>query len=78
MSIPVHHVVFVTGWLIAICGDMIYFLILMISTLWLNSILGDGTLTMIIILVAMIALPSIIRRVRGRMAPEKTSTGSRN
>ncbi|MBS1984609.1 MAG: hypothetical protein JST16_10600 [Bdellovibrionales bacterium] len=57
---------FVTGWLIAITGDMIFFTLLMVSTLWLNSILGDGTLTTIIILAVMIALPALVRRVRAR------------
>jgi hypothetical protein len=55
---------FLTGWLIAIAGDMIFFTILMASTLWLNSVLGDGTATMLIILGFMIALPIAIRRFR--------------
>lgn len=56
---------FVSGWLIAIAGDMLYFLVLMVSTLWLNSILGDGAWTMGIMLVLMLVLPSLIRRWRG-------------
>ena len=55
---------FISGWLVAIAGDMIYFSILMISTLWLNNILGDGTTTMLIILAVMMILPVIIRRFR--------------
>jgi hypothetical protein len=55
---------FVSGWAIAITGDMIYFAVLMISTLWLNSILGDGTWTTVIILVGMMVVPGLIRRVR--------------
>ncbi len=55
---------FVTGWLIAITGDMLYFSILMVSTLWLNGILGNGTLTMFIILALMIAVPWGIRKIR--------------
>lgn len=54
---------FLVGWMIAIAGDMLYFTVLMVSTLWLNSVLGDGTWTMIIILVLMIIAPSIIRRM---------------
>ncbi len=57
---------FVSGWALAIAGDMIYFNLIMVSTLWLNSILGDGTKTMVIILVAMFVLPSLIRRWRER------------
>lgn len=59
---------FITGWLIAITGDLIFFAAIMISTLWLNNILGDGTWTAVIIMVAMIAVPALIRRVRGPWA----------
>ena len=59
---------FITGWAIAILGDMIFFFILMGSTLWLNSILGDGTWTAVIIMVAMMIVPPLIRRFRGRAA----------
>ena len=55
---------FISGWSLAIIGDMIFFSVLMVSTLWLNNILGDGTWTAIIITVAMIAVPALIRRVR--------------
>jgi hypothetical protein len=56
---------FVTGWLIAITGDMFFFSLLMISTLWLNNILGDGTLTMFIILGVMIGWPYVFRKIKG-------------
>jgi hypothetical protein len=55
---------FVTGWMVAIAGDMIYFTLLMVSTLWLNSILGDGTWTVIIILLVMMIVPVVIRKLR--------------
>jgi hypothetical protein len=55
---------FLSGWILAIAGDMIYFTILMASTLWLNGILGDGTWTTMIILVGMVVIPLIVRRVR--------------
>ena len=55
---------FVSGWAIAIAGDMIYFALIMVSTLWLNSILGDGTWTTVIILAAMFFLPGLIKRWR--------------
>jgi hypothetical protein len=55
---------FVSGWIIAITGDMLYFTLIMVSTLWLSSILGDGTTTMYIILGAMIIIPLIVKRFR--------------
>ena len=57
---------FVTGWMIAIAGDMIYFGVIMASTLWLNGILGDGTWTTIIILALMLIVPGLVRRIRER------------
>lgn len=57
---------FFVGWMLAIIGDMLYFTILMISTLWLNNILGDGTWTMVIILAVMTIVPIIVRRIRER------------
>ena len=59
---------FVTGWAIAIAGDMMYFTVLMASTLWLNNILGDGTKTMGIILVLMFVVPMLIQKWRERRA----------
>jgi hypothetical protein len=55
---------FLTGWTLTILGDMIFFGIIMVSTLWLNNLLGDGTWAAVIIMVAMIAIPSIIRKIR--------------
>ena len=40
---------FLAGWMIAIAGDMIYFTLLMIYTLWLKSVIRDGTWSMLII-----------------------------
>jgi uncharacterized membrane protein len=55
---------FLTGWAIAIAGDMIFFFLIMSSTLWLNDYLGDGTWTAIIIMTLMITIPPLIRRRR--------------
>lgn len=55
---------FISGWALAICGDMIFFALIMASTLWLNNILGDGTLAAIIVIVAMILIPILIRRLK--------------
>jgi hypothetical protein len=60
---------FVMGWLFAIAGDMIYFGILMVSTLWLDGILGDGTLTTIIIIAAMLLVPMAIEKFKRTREP---------
>lgn len=59
---------FVTGWTIAIIGDMIFFAVIAISTICLNGILGDGTWTAIIIMVLMFGIPPLIRKWRGHSA----------
>ena len=62
---------FLSGWALAIAGDMIFFFVIMISTLCLDNILGDGTWTAIIIMVLMVGVPFLIRRFRSwrRMSP---------
>ena len=55
---------FVVGWMIAIAGDMIYFTLLMVSTLWLKSVIGDGTWTILIILAFMMVLPNLFRKIQ--------------
>jgi hypothetical protein len=55
---------FVPGWSIAITGDMMYFALLMVSTLWLNALVGDDRLTIAIMLGVMFVLPSLLRRLR--------------
>ena len=57
---------FIGGWLIAIAGDMIFFVILMVSTLWLNSVLGDGTWAAVIIMAVMFGVPMLWRWFRAR------------
>lgn len=57
---------FISGWAVAIAGDMLFFWVVMASTIWLNSILGDGTWTAIIILILMFAIPPLIRKIRGK------------
>lgn len=64
---------FVPGWAIAITGDMFYFAVLMVSTLWVGSTVGDDRLTIGIMIVVMFVLPSIIRRVRGMPQPTPTT-----
>lgn len=58
---------FFLGWTLTIIGDMLYFSLIMASTLWLNNLIGDrGGWTTGIILVLMIVIPMIIKKVRGR------------
>lgn len=58
---------FLTGWIIAITGDMIYFSVIMASTLWLNNIIGDnGVTTTLVILFLMMVIPGVIRKIRER------------
>jgi hypothetical protein len=64
---------FFSGWTLAIIGDMLFFTVLMASTLWLNNILGDGTWTAVIIMVGMIAIPVGVRRVRKWISRVRTS-----
>jgi hypothetical protein len=58
-----------TGWTIAILGDMLFFAIVMVSTIWLHDLLGDGTATTLIIMAGMIFIPPLVRRVRGTSKP---------
>ncbi len=55
---------FVGGWAIAIAGDMIYFSVLMVGTLWLKELVGDGTAVMLIILTLMFVGPLVVRKLR--------------
>jgi len=57
-----HH--FISGWALAIFGDMLFFAVIATSTLCLNNILGDGTWTAIIIMALMLGVPPLIRRFR--------------
>ena len=59
----------VMGWALAIVGDLIYFLVLMASTLWLSAVLGDERTTIGIVLGAMWVLPLLIRKWRERNTP---------
>ncbi len=61
-----HRLNLLASWLIAIAGDMIYFALIMASTLWLDGILGDGTITTLVILVLMFVVPAVMKRLRGR------------
>ncbi len=62
---------FFTGWLLAITGDMFYFTMLMVSTVWLNNALGDGTWTTVVMTGLMFVIPGLLRRARLLIKPDK-------
>ena len=55
---------FLPGWTIAFTGDMFYFALLMVSTLWIGDALGNDRLTIGVMLLVMLVLPAILRRWR--------------
>jgi hypothetical protein len=59
---------FISGWTLAIIGDMLYFWLVMASTLWVSSVLGDDRLAIGAVLIGTWVLPLIIRRMRGGSA----------
>ena len=59
---------FLTGWVIAITGDMLYFAVIAVSTLELNAYIKDPNTTMLIVLAAMFLVPVLVRAVRTRIA----------
>jgi hypothetical protein len=57
---------FVSGWTLAIIGDMLFFGMLMATTLWVASVFGDSRQTIGLIAIAVWLLPVLIRRLRRR------------
>lgn len=55
---------FISGWALTIIGDLMYFFILLASTLWLNDLLGDGMLAVIVVMAIMIIVPYLWRKLR--------------
>src|SRR5262249_7781855 len=66
---------FIPGWSLAIAGDMIYFLVLMASTLWLEGVLRGQRLPIGGRLVLMLVLPTIVRRL-SRRVEERPRSGA--
>ena len=52
------------GWLLTICGDMLYYLIGMASTLWFDGMIGDQRVAALAGLVVMLVVPGLLRRLR--------------
>ena len=55
---------FLTGWAFAIAGDMLYFAVIALTTLRLNSFFRDPNITMLVVLGAMFGVPILIRYFR--------------
>jgi len=58
---------FVSGWVIAISGDMLYFAVIALSTLQLNAFIRNPNVTMAIVLAAMFLVPLLVRYCRARV-----------
>jgi hypothetical protein len=54
----------VSGWLLSIAGDSTYFLLGMVSTLWLLDVFGDPRAAVLAALVLMLVVPLLLRRLR--------------
>ena len=62
---------FLTGWALAILGDMLYYAVIALATLRLNAYFRDPNTTVLVVLGAMIVLPILVRRFwPGRMPPK--------
>ena len=57
---------FLAGWTFAIVGDLLYFAVIALATLQLNSYFKDPNTTMMIVLGAMFIVPMLVRYVRNR------------
>ncbi len=55
---------FVSGWTLAIIGDMLFFGMLMATTLWVASVFGDSRQTIGLVVIGAWLLPLLIRRLR--------------
>jgi hypothetical protein len=59
---------FFVGWTLAIVGDMLFFGLLMATTLWVTSVFGDSRQTIGALVIGTWILPLVIRRLRRRPA----------
>ncbi|MGI9145065.1 MAG: hypothetical protein ACR2IK_00700, partial [Chloroflexota bacterium] len=55
---------FVSGWTLAIIGDMLFFGMLMATTLWVANVFGDSRQTIGLLVIGTWVLPLLIRRLR--------------
>jgi len=62
---------FIAGWTIAIIGDMLYFAVIALTTVRLNSYFRDPNTTMLIVLGAMFLLPMLVRYFKSAQLPQR-------
>lgn len=62
---------FLAGWAFAVAGDMLYFAVIALTTLRLNSYFRDPNTTMLIVLGAMFVVPMLVRYFRSPQPPHK-------
>jgi hypothetical protein len=55
---------FLTGWAFAIAGDMLYFAVIALTTLRLNTYFRNPNITMLVVLGAMFGVPILVRYFR--------------
>jgi hypothetical protein len=60
---------FIAGWTIAIMGDMLYYAVIAITTLRLNTYFQNPTITMLVVLGGMLVVPMLVRQVRSWLRP---------
>ena len=60
---------FLAGWAFAIVGDMLYYLVIALATLQLNSYFRNPNTTILVVLGAMIIVPILVRACRPRRTP---------
>lgn len=64
---------FVGGWAVAIAGDMLYYAVIALTTLRLNSYFHDPNTVMLIVLAGMFLVPMVVQYFRTRIAPAASS-----
>jgi multisubunit Na+/H+ antiporter MnhB subunit len=60
---------FIAGWVIAIVGDMMYYAVIALTTLRLNTYFRNPNTTMWIVLGTMMVVPMLVRNFRPRPIP---------
>ena len=66
---------FVPGWTLAIIGDMGYFALLMVSTLWLSGFTGDDRISIGAVLLGTWLLPLALRKFRRAPRQSRPANG---
>lgn len=59
---------FITGWALAIAGDMLYYAVIAISTLRLNTYFHDPNTSVLVVLGGMIIVPKVVRYFRSKLS----------